>query len=529
MSPPPSSRIAAARSPARYSRSLACHGTPSGPRNQRLRARGIAPPHRGAWARVVRIAGIAGIALSAVSALPAGAADGRLEATAWLQAYLRIDTSNPPGNEAQAVDFLHELLRAETPASALRTTRFTSPAGRMSLMAVLPATHPEPQPPLVLLHHIDVVPAPRAQSWTHPPFSGALADERIWGRGAVDSKGLGIAHLASLISAARRPDRARDLVFLAVADEEAGGAQGAAWLLQRFEQLVDPQSLVLAEGGVNRVQQGKVVWWGIEAAQKRPLWLRLSYSGAGGHGSTAGGNPVAKLLQGLGKLGQLRGPSRLTPPLWEHLRVAAPIASSPHGETFARDFASAEKVFRELTDAGQRHRWIPPGYRSVMTDTIQVNSIEAGSPAANMKPTEASAVLDVRLLPDTDPDAFVERIVALFEPGVTVETLLEANDSVLEVRRAHVDLALLVGALSPTAPVVPAMISGTTDSRLFRNRGIAAYGFSPFALGAADTQGIHAVDESIDLAVFERGVHTMVDVVLAFLDGQVGGVMSAGR
>ncbi|REK07206.1 MAG: M20/M25/M40 family metallo-hydrolase [Acidobacteria bacterium] len=460
-------------------------------------------------------AGAAALALGLLGAVPASSTPLAEPAVGWLASYLRIDTTNPPGGEADAAAFLHQLIAREG-RSQLEITSLVSPRGRVSLLARLPGTTQALEAPLLLLHHSDVVPAGDEDQWTHPPFSGRIADGRIWGRGAIDSKGLGVAHLAALLELARsQPRRSRDVYLLAAADEETGGSQGVGWLLQRHADLFPRDLLVLGEGGANRVNQQQVVWWGIENAQKRPLWLRLRFRGEGGHGSTSGGNPVDKLLRGLARLDELRAAPRLTRPLWEHLRVAAPIASSEHAERFGRDFSSGLAVWNELNEAGLRIRWIPPGYSSVLLDTVQVSSVLAGSGVVNVKPSSAEATLDVRLLPDTDQDRFLQELRRLFDRGLEIEVLLETPE-LPDPSPDHPDLALLEEVLAATAPVVPVMISGTTDARYFRELGIAAFGFSPFLLEREDTNSIHAHDESIATDVFRRGVATMTRVLVRY-------------
>ncbi|MEM7352368.1 MAG: M20/M25/M40 family metallo-hydrolase, partial [Acidobacteriota bacterium] len=215
---------------------------------------------------------------------PLWAADPR--AVGWLREYIQIDTTNPPGNEGAAVAFLAQILEREGIASQV----LTSPGGRSSLYARLPASGAGASAALpsegavVLLHHIDVVAAD--DSWRVEPFSGRPFEGKVWGRGALDVKGLGIAQLAAILALKDEGlPRQRDIVFLAVADEEAGGREGAAWLLEAHPELFAGVAGVLNEGGSNRVLNDRVIWWGIEVTQKRPLWLTVTATGRGGHAS----------------------------------------------------------------------------------------------------------------------------------------------------------------------------------------------------------------------------------------------------
>ncbi len=203
------------------------------------------------------------------------------EAALWLQQYLRIDTTNPPGREQRAAAFLAGILHRE----GINTRTLVSPQGRTSLWARLAAPGSNGRA-ILLLHHTDVVPA--GPGWTVPPFAGLVRDGRLWGRGAVDDKSLGIAQLAAFVSLKRRKvPLARDVIYLAVADEENGGGQGVGWLMQQHPNLFKGVEGVVGEGGRAQVSgDGRILWWGIEVAQKRPLWLRVTTFGRGGHGSS---------------------------------------------------------------------------------------------------------------------------------------------------------------------------------------------------------------------------------------------------
>ncbi|MFL6290813.1 MAG: M20/M25/M40 family metallo-hydrolase, partial [Thermoanaerobaculia bacterium] len=233
------------------------------------------------------------------------------EPAGWLRQYLRIDTSNPPGNEGRGAAFLAGILqRAGIPSRVV-----ANPEGRANLYARLSSPKSGGRA-ILLLHHMDVVPP--GPGWTVPPFAGLVKGGQLWGRGAVDDKSLGIAQLAAMIDLQRRRvPLERDIVFLAVADEENGGVRGTGWLLANHPELFRGVEAVIGEGGRSQTGAGgKLLWWGIEVSQKRPLWLEVSTSGRGGHG--AGLNPASanhQLVEGLARL--LAEPAR-----W---RVTAPV------------------------------------------------------------------------------------------------------------------------------------------------------------------------------------------------------------
>ena len=469
------------------------------------------------------------LATSVASAAPAAGPSGTLSpAASRLAAYLAVDTTNPPGNERAGAELLAGLLRA----AGIEPRLLVSPRGRVSLLARLEATTRAPSGAaggddpgaLVLLHHIDTVPA--GSGWRQgAPAAGAVHDGELWGRGAIDTKGLGIAHLMAFLDLARSPlPRRRAVVFLAVADEEAGGGEGTGWLLSAHPELFADVDAVLNEGGVNKAVAGRTLFWGIEVDQKRPLWLEVSAAGRAGHASAA--NPESathRLVSGLAALVAAPRPRRVTPAASQFLSALARF--DPQART-----ALAE--LRELAlrdDASASRPMSLPGFESLLTDTLQITTL-SGSDRINVVAGEARAGVDVRLLPDTDERDFVARIERTLGPGLTVNVRLTspaappspADSPVFRTLAATLAAGGAGGvggaggattAADPVVPVVPAFIPAFTDSRFFRARGIAAYGFSPFALDGLLLRTVHAPDERIPLATFERGVETMIRVV----------------
>lgn len=447
--------------------------------------------------RSARIALLAG-AIGLVGTLVAHA-----DPVAHLRAYISIETVNPPGNESEAAAYLADLL-ADLPSVEVRT--LVSPGGRTSLYARLPATHPGGGA-LVLMHHIDVVPP--GDGWSVPPFSGRIRDGRIWGRGAVDVKSLGIAHLEAISRLARSElSRHRDLVFLAVADEEAGGGEGVGWMLDAHPELFEGVAGVLNEGGANRVVHDRLQWWGLEVAQKRPLWLRITAYGRGGHGSTLMFDSAThRLVRGLAALTERPPSLRLDAVVEQYMKAVIPHENPSMADLLGRA--------RAIVAAGDATSVLPPSWLTMLIDTIQVTRIET-TDSINVIPSETRAYVDARLLPETDADALLAEIRGLLGAAMQVETLLEAPPSEPSPTD-HPLYRTLDDVLSIRGPVVPAVIAGVTDSRYFRQHGIATYGFSPFALDPQVMRGVHAKDENIPVDEFLRGVEVMVRVAEAFV------------
>lgn len=444
----------------------------------------------------------------AVSILPAallGARPAELsEPSRWLQAYLRIDTTNPPGREHLAAAYLAGILKREgIPSYVART-----PDGRANLWARLSSPRSNGRA-LVLLHHMDVVaPGP---GWTARPFAGEVRDGRLWGRGALDDKSLGIAQLAAFVELKRRRvPIERDVIFLAVADEESGGLRGTSWLLQHRPELFEGVEAVLGEGGRAQTTGERLLWWGIEVAQKRPLWLEVSTSGRGGHAS--GLNPQSanhQLIQGLARLLQRPVRWRVTPPARAYLRAIAPL----HNDHWKRVLGDIDRVVRPEGPS----EFLLPGMANLFVDTVQVTVLRGGE-RINVTPDRAAARIDVRLLPDTDAGAFLKEIEAALggrQGGFQVEVLVTSPPAPPSPASGRLYGALRE-VLSADAPVVPTLIPGFTDSRFFRERRIPAYGVTTFALAAEDLRGIHGPDERIPLDELDRGVERMRRVVSSY-------------
>lgn len=422
------------------------------------------------------------------------------EALDWFQSYLELDTTNPPGNEVPAARLLREILHRE----GIATRLFVTPSGRANLYARLEPSRPDSdRGSLVLTHHMDVVPP--GPGWSVEPFGASNKEGWIWGRGAVDVKSLGIAQLSAFINLHRQGGpTTRAVVYLAVADEETGGAEGTGWLLDNHPELFADVAAVLGEGGANRVMWGHQLWWGIETAQKRPLWLRATAKGRGGHGSML--NPASaphQLTRALARLVERPYSFRVTPPVRRYLEAVAPYQSA----FFQRMVAELDEIVLDESPG----RRLFPGVANYLLDTIQVNVVEIGE-RINVVPKEASALIDVRLLSDVDEQVMLDEIGEILGERIAVEVLLSASRS--EASPVDNDVyRCLERNLSTSVPVVPAFIPGVTDSRYYRARGIPAYGFSPFALEAEETGGIHAADERIARSSFLKGLEIYSDVI----------------
>lgn len=418
------------------------------------------------------------------------------EVTDILQRYIRINTSNPPGNEELAADFLAEILKSE----GLDSTRLVSAPGRANLVADLPASSGG-QKPLVLLNHTDVVPV-EAEHWEVEPFAGVIKDGFLWGRGALDMKGMGVLELVVFLTLKRRNVRLkRPLTFLAVADEEAGSDYGVEWLDKHHPELMDA-AFVLNEGGYGAETYLGVErpLFGVGMAEKSPLWLRIKATGRPGHGSAPhDDNCLDRVIRAMHRIQHWDHPATLTEPVADALRAA-------HAEGYL-SLDPDKTAPEELVD---RHRQL----RNILTNTISATGLTSGI-KHNVIPASAEATIDCRLVPGYEHERFISEVrTVIDDPKVQVETVFgsesPASPGDTELQDAIRDVC---GAMMPDAAVLPRVSPGFTDSRTFRRRGVPAYGFVPMLLGPNEMGGQHGNNERVSLKNLRLGIEVLYRVV----------------
>jgi acetylornithine deacetylase/succinyl-diaminopimelate desuccinylase-like protein len=426
------------------------------------------------------------------------------EAVHLLSEYLRIDTSNPPGNEMEAARFLEAVLAGE----GIPCQIFESAPGRANLYARLEGSGKGR--PVILLQHLDTVPADEP-GWAVPPFGGVLQDGCIWGRGSIDMKGLGIAQLISFLALNRDPrELKRDVILLATADEEAGSDFGLRWFLENHKDLVAEAEFVLNEGGVNIDQGGDLAYVGIETAQKTPLWLRLTVrGGAAGHASTPRGTTApARLVQALSTLLHQQPTPQVTPPVKDYFRAIAPYQPKELQQAF-------ENLEEQLGEHPEILSTLSPFHRALVTNTTTLTTLRAGG-STNVIPSEAVAELDCRLVPGVNPEEFLLNLNELIDdPAVMIEEVLGFDYSPHSPSETEVFQAIrkALEVVDEKAQVGPAVLPGFTDSHFFREKGITAYGFSPFRLSGVTGGEAHAANERISEDDFRFGVRFLYEVV----------------
>jgi len=450
---------------------------------------------------------LAAVALSLVARVDAaGDADWRRlgdETAEVLTDVLRIDTQNPPGSETAAANALARKLQAE----GIATEVFESAPGRGNLYARLPGAGQSH--PIILLAHLDVVPAdPRG--WRVPPFAGIKEHGYVWGRGALDAKGVAAVELMTLVALKRSGQPIdRDVLLLATADEETGGKAGAGWIVQHRPELLENADYLVTEGDHIHLGAGgrKVVQ--VAVAEKTPFWVKLTAHGDGGHGSTPPAQTaVTRLIRALDKLRRYRTAVRVVRPVEEYFAALGALEKEPLRGKLAHlgDALEDPGFFADFTRN--------PRQNALIRNTITPTVLE-GSPKINVIPEEASAELDCRLLPGERPAAFLALLrEVIADETIRVETVLSfaasSSDSSSGFMAAVRQLA--AGDLSG-APVVPSVIPGFTDSHYFRAHGVASYGFVPFVLSEEDEKTVHGPNERVSLENLRDGVRRLVTLL----------------
>lgn len=424
------------------------------------------------------------------------------EATALLQAFIRVDTTNPPGNERRAADFLEEIFDRE----GIECEVFDQGGGRANVLARLRGSGRKR--PLVLLSHLDVVAADAAR-WTVPPFAGEIRDGYVWGRGATDMKGTAVCHLMTMLLLKRAgAPLDRDVIFLGTADEEEGAANGVEWMIANHRDRFGDAELVLTEGNLIDVVDGKTVAWNVDVTEKSVLWLRVVAAGKSGHGSIPEPDgAVARLVRAVDRILAYEPQPRLIPAVENYFRELSKTASGPLKADLA-DPAAA------LRDPGRARRLLSDPFRNAcLRPTISVTGL-SGSPKVNVIPGEATATIDCRLLPGDDPEAFLATLKKVAgDPTLRWEVISagKANASPIDTELFRA-IERARDRFEPGVPVLTPPLTSSTDAASLREVGLVVYGFEPFRLSEDDDRS-HGDDERLSLANLRFGLEVTHAIV----------------
>jgi acetylornithine deacetylase/succinyl-diaminopimelate desuccinylase-like protein len=410
---------------------------------------------------------------------------------------VRFDTTNFGKGESRGERECAEYVAERLADVGLESTLLESAPRRANVVIRIPGT--DPSLDALLVHgHLDVVPA-EAKDWTHDPFSGAIEDGCVWGRGTLDMKSMCASMLASARSWAQRGVQPRrDVVFAFVADEEDNGDFGAEFLAAKHAELFEGCAAGISESGGMTFHVNGTRLYPVAAAERGTMHLKLTAHGRAGHGSRPNDeNPVVRLVESMQRIASYRWPIRLTPTVRAYLeRTSAALG-------IAIDLDDVDAAVALLGDAGQL---VLPTIRNSTTPTM----LEAGY-KVNVIPSVAYGQVDTRVLPGTE-DEVLETVDSLLAPGVTREFVSRSTAVSAPIDTPWFEaMASALVAEDPEAVVVPYCMGGGTDAKAFARIGIAGYGFAPLYVpeGFPIRQLAHGVDERVPIEGITFGARVL--------------------
>ncbi|OQY37531.1 MAG: peptidase M20 [Chloroflexota bacterium] len=430
-----------------------------------------------------------------------------------LQRLIQFDTTNPPGDETECISYLNTLLTE----AGIETTILGKTPERTNLIARLPGQGNAS--PFLLYGHVDVV-TTKNQTWQHPPFEGKIADDFLWGRGALDMKG-GIAMMVAAVLRAKAEGTKLpgDVILTVVGDEEAGGNFGAKFLVEEHKDLFKGVSYAIGEFGGFTLYLGGQKFYPIMISEKQSCWMKAVVRGPGGHGSMpVRGGAMAKLARLLTQLDKRRLPVHITPTTRLMLEAVSAELSGVTG------FVLKQLMNPLLTNTildllGERGYTFNP----LLHNTVSATILKA-SDKVNVIPGEVAVHLDGRLLPGYTPDDMISELRQIVGDDVEIE--VESYDP----GPAEPDMALfgtladILKKADPEGVPIPFLLSGVTDARFFSRLGIQTYGFLPMQLPKDFnfTSVIHAADERIPVGAVEFGTNAIHELLQRFGDANTG-------
>jgi len=445
--------------------------------------------------------------------LPAPPAVAQLETEAqtWLADLIRINTTNPPGNELEAAKYVAGLLQKENiPTEVLELA-----PGRGAVIGRLQAGPlPDPSKALLLVSHLDVVGVDKSR-WSADPFGGAVKDGYLYGRGAIDDKGMTAANLATIIALKRAGVRLnRDVIFLADDDEEQGGAAGIKLLTEKYWDKI-ACAFAINEGGSVVLEGGKILYAGIQASEKVAYNVTVTATGTSGDGSIPrADNAVLHLAGAMQKIGAWETPAQLSTITRRYFEKLAPVEDEETGKWMR----ALETERMDL--AIHRLSAMSPVWNSMLRDSIAPTELSAGI-RANVVPPEARANLNIRLLQGNSIDALIAQMQKLVnDPQIRFHVEDDAGMAAPPSSLTS-DLYQVFERVTPQqfpgAAVAPLLSPYATDSAALRLHNVQAYGLLPFPLTEADQLRMHGDDERIPVASFRTGVEFLYRIVHEFV------------
>jgi acetylornithine deacetylase/succinyl-diaminopimelate desuccinylase-like protein len=440
------------------------------------------------------------------------------EITSFLSELISIDTTNPPGNETKAAQFLSNYLAKD----GFNCEIIESAPGRGSVITRLKGTGQKPN--LLLLSHLDVVAANPAE-WSVAPFAGTVKDGYVYGRGAIDMKGMTAVEVITLKLLKKNSVPIKgDVILAATADEERGGEEGAGYLLRNHKAKVWCP-YVLNEGGGLALPQNGVNVYPVQTGEKGILWFKVKAKGTPGHGSTpnTADNAIARINKVLSTLSAYKPATVYVPTLKEFLAQVA--ANNPKLEgTFQYLIANPQSSEEILDRLAKREKALAEEIRPRTKTTITPTIIKGGV-KENIIPSECEATFDCRVLPGQSVEetlVMIKAMLAELDGGKLSYEIIQMHDGNESPTQTPLYSAITstLRDLEPNCGVTPTLTTGGTDSRFFRETGSVCYGFHPMRPDEPNDElekRMHGIDERITVENLVFGVSVFYEAVKRFM------------
>ena len=432
------------------------------------------------------------------------------ETLANLQTMIRMNTVNPPGNEMQVARFLEATMKS----AGIETHLFEPAPGRAAFVARLQGNGSKQ--PVLIMGHMDVVGVERAH-WSVDPFAAGIADGYLYGRGAIDDKGMLAVNLEAMLLLKRTViDKggtlSRDVIFVANSDEEQGGDFGMGWLIANHPELIKAE-FALNEGGRTRIVNGRLLYVAVQNTEKVSHVVAVTAHGPGGHASIPlDGNVIFRLARALAKIDAYKTPLYLTPTTREFFTQLARVWRNTEERQAMADVASPDT---RRVRRGARILEKTPVFNAVLRTGISPTILEGGI-RTNVIPTDATAKLNVRTLPGQSIDGVVAQLRKVVGDPLVEITIADRgeNSPASDFHSPMFDaIRESAQALEPSLAVVPYLSTGATDSARLRNWGMQAFGLLPFPMNQNDEDRMHGNDERVPLSSLEFGTRMIYGVI----------------
>jgi len=440
------------------------------------------------------------------------------EVTNLLSDLIRINTTNPPGNETKAAKYLAETLEKD----GFKCELFESTPGRGSVITRIKGTGEKPS--MLLLSHLDVV-AANPKEWSVDPFAGLVKDGFIWGRGALDMKSMTAMEVMVMKLLKRNNVKPKgDVILAATADEEKGGEAGAGWLVRNHPEKIRADYVINEGGGLAIPINGKNIYT-IQTAEKGILWFKVKAKGRPGHGSVPGAadNAILRMNKVVEKLGNYRSKISLISTVKQFLsKIAKENKVAQQAlSLLLQDPESADQI---LDQVAQKDEAMAEEIRAMLRMTIAPTMVHGGV-KENIIPSECEAVFDCRILPGQNPTDALDKIKGLLK-DVDLEKLefetIQANEPSESQMNTQLyeQIINVLKTFEPNCSVSPILLTGGTDSRFFRKMDSVCYGFQPMRADmpyGEMLKTIHGIDERISLENLVFGTSILYNVVEKFM------------